>query len=70
MVLPRLRRKPDLPVVLIYVKKDIKKGDLFTTDNLRIVRPGDDANPVVVWSLTQEISKDFFKNTLLILIIS
>ena len=29
----------------IYVAKDIQQGELFTTDNLKIVRPGDGAPP-------------------------
>ena len=29
----------------IYVSQDINEGDLFTEENIRIVRPGDDAPP-------------------------
>ena len=29
----------------IYVAKDISKGEIFTQDNLRIVRPGDGLKP-------------------------
>ena len=29
----------------IYVSKDIQEGDIFTTDNIRIIRPGDGAHP-------------------------
>lgn len=29
----------------IYVVQDIKEGDLFTADNIRVIRPGDGAHP-------------------------
>jgi pseudaminic acid synthase len=35
----------------IYVSNDISKGDLFTKDNIRIIRPGDGASPIFYSSI-------------------
>ena len=35
----------------IYVAEDIEKGELFTENNLRIVRPGDGAEPKLIYDL-------------------
>ena len=44
MVPPMLRNRV-LCKRSIYVAKDIQQGELFSTDNLRILRPGDGAPP-------------------------
>ena len=50
----------------IYVSSDIKKGDLFTIDNLRIVRPGDGAHPSLYdLIIGKKAPKDFKQNTAL-----
>ena len=45
----------------IYVAQDIKEGDLFTTENLRIVRPGDGAEPKLIYELLGKRNKTAFK---------
>ena len=37
----------------IYVAQDIAEGDVFTTENLRIVRPGDGAPPSLLSQILQ-----------------
>lgn len=44
----------------IYVASDIAEGELFTTDNLRIVRPGDGAPPYLYTHLLGRISRRHF----------
>lgn len=44
----------------IYVSKDINPGDLFSHDNLRIVRPGDGAPPSFLKSLIGKRSNKVF----------
>lgn len=44
----------------IYVVKDIKKGDLFTLDNIKVIRPGDGLAPKHFESLIgKKASRDF-----------
>tara|TARA_B000000565_G_C23496147_1_gene265876 strand:- start:139 stop:534 length:396 start_codon:yes stop_codon:yes gene_type:complete len=45
----------------IYVAEDIKEGDTFTADNLRIIRPGDGAPPSLLSQLIGKKSKKSFK---------
>ena len=45
----------------IYVAKDINKGELFTTDNIRIVRPGDGEKPILYQSLLGKVSTRYLK---------
>ena len=45
----------------IYVAEDIEEGDTFTSDNLRIVRPGDGAPPSLLSQLIGKTSKKAFK---------
>jgi pseudaminic acid synthase len=48
----------------IYVAKDIVKGELFTSENLRIVRPGDGAPPNLLPALLgRQAKQNFAKGT-------
>lgn len=44
----------------LYVAKDIREGDLFTTENLRIVRPGDGGNPSLIYQILGKQAKRSF----------
>ena len=44
----------------IYVSEDIKVGDVFTVENLRIVRPGHGAPPYLLSSLLGKVAKKNF----------
>ena len=44
----------------IYVSEDIKAGDIFTTQNLRIVRPGHGAPPYLLSSLLGKVARKNF----------
>ena len=48
----------------IYVAEDIAEGELFTRDNLRIVRPGDGAPPYLLSKLIGKKAKSDFKRGL------
>ena len=45
----------------IYVAQDIAKGEVFTKENLRIVRPGDGASPALWYSLIGKRSPKILK---------
>lgn len=45
----------------IYVSKDIKIGDVFNSDNLKIIRPGDGAPPMLYPKLLGRCAKSNFK---------
>ena len=45
----------------IYVASDINKGDLFTSKNIRIVRPGDGAPPQLYQQLLGKNAKRAYK---------
>lgn len=45
----------------IYVSDDIKEGELFTRDNLKIVRPGDGAPPIFYEKLIGHQAKQAYK---------
>lgn len=48
----------------IYVSHDIKKGDLFSSNNLRIIRPGDGAHPSLMkLFIGSKAPKDFKQGT-------
>jgi N-acetylneuraminate synthase len=48
----------------IYVAKDMKEGDVFTTENLKIVRPGKGLEPAAINSvLGRKINRDAKKGT-------
>jgi N-acetylneuraminate synthase len=48
----------------IYVVQDIKKGDKFTEENLRIIRPGDGLQPKFIYQLLgKECNKDISAGT-------
>ena len=48
----------------IYVAQDISEGDVFTVDNIRIVRPGDGASPGLYNELLGKTARtDFVKGT-------
>ena len=48
----------------IYVAQDISQGDVFTVDNIRIVRPGDGASPGLYNELLGKTARtDFVKGT-------
>ena len=44
----------------IYVSEDIKAGDVFTVQNLRIVRPGHGAPPYLLSSLLGKVARKNF----------
>ena len=46
----------------IYVSKDINPGDLFTTDNIRIIRPGDGLNPSFFTALLGKKAHQAYKS--------
>ena len=45
----------------IYVSADIKKGEIFTNENLRGVRPGDGAPPWLLNHVLGHVSKYNYK---------
>ena len=45
---------------LLEIAKDIREGDLFTTENLRIVRPGDGGNPSLIYQILGKQAKRSF----------
>jgi pseudaminic acid synthase len=45
----------------IYVAKDINEGDIFTTENIRIVRPGDGEKPILYQTLLGKVSTTHLK---------
>ncbi|NLU94403.1 pseudaminic acid synthase [Chitinophaga sp. Ak27] len=45
----------------IYVAKDIEKGEVFTTENIRVIRPGDGLHPRNYEKLLGRVAKDDLK---------
>jgi pseudaminic acid synthase len=45
----------------VYVSKDIKKGELFSPDNLRIIRPGDGLEPKFLETVIGKVSRSDIK---------
>jgi len=45
----------------IYVAEDINDGDIFTTENIRIVRPGDGASPSLYYKLLGRKARQAYK---------
>jgi pseudaminic acid synthase len=41
----------------IYVSEDIKKGEVFTTENIRVIRPGDGLSPIYWEQILGSIAK-------------
>ena len=44
------------------MSKDINPGDLFTTDNIRIIRPGDGLNPSFFTALLGKKAHQAYKS--------
>jgi pseudaminic acid synthase len=48
----------------LFVVKDIKKGDLFTEDNIKSIRPGDGISPkYLIEILGKYAARDIYKGT-------
>ena len=54
----------------IYVAKDIAEAEIFTTENLRIVRPGDGAQPWLLKSLIGRTARRSYQKGLPLSMIS